>query len=137
MSRERHRGKKLQLNNVMRNILLEQMDVAEVYSQLRVAEMAKSMGLRVGWSLDLTTCDEKGRPWDVNDVNMRNVAVRKVLQDKPRLLIGSPMCGPFSAMNNLSYIKMTPEEKEHKLAYGRKHLEFCVTLYEIQWKEGR
>ena len=68
---------------------------------------------------------------------MRNNAVRLLLEDKPRLLIGSPMCGPFSTMNQINYARMTKEEKQQKLEHGRKHFEFCMKLYEIQWREGR
>ena len=122
-------AKRDQLNSTMRRILLERMDVAEIYNRPRIAEMAHKMGLRAGWSLDLTTCDEHGRPYDFNCKHMRNAAVRKVLEDKPRLLIGSPMCGPFSAMNNINYARMIEEEKQERLAHGRKHLEFCINLY--------
>ena len=117
--------------------MFERMEVAEVYSPPRVAKMAKQMGLRAGWRLHLTTCDENGRPWDFNDKAVGNAAVRELLNDKPRLLIGSPMCGPFSAMNNINYAKMTDAEKEQRIAYGRKHMELCMRLYEIQWHEGR
>ena len=93
--------------------------------------------MRAGWSLDLITCDERGRPWNFNSKSMRNAAKRKLIEDKPLLLIGSPMCGPFSVMNSINYSKMTTEEKEQKINYGRKHLEFCMQLYEIQWRDGR
>ena len=129
--------KEVGLNQMMRKIMFEQMEVAEVYSPPRVTKMARRMGLRAGWSLDLTTCDENGRPWDFNDKSMRNAAVRKLLKDRPRLLMGSPMCGPFSSMNNINYSRMSTAEKEQRLAYGRKHLEFCMQLYELQWREGR
>ena len=93
--RQTQRGAKgSQLNNMMRKIMFEQMEVVEVYSPLRIVELVRRMGLRAGWSLHLTTDDDYGRPWDFNCKQMRNVAVRKVLQDKPILLIGSPMCAP-------------------------------------------
>ena len=122
---------------MMRTIMFEKMDVAEVYSRSRVAAMAHRMGLRAGWSLDLATCDEMGRPWDFNQQQMRNAAIRKLLQDRPRLLIGSPMCGPYSTMTNINYSKMTEEEKQVKIAYGSRHLEFCMKLYEVKRREGR
>ena len=100
-----------QLNITMARMLRHQMEVAEVYSPPRIIKMAQEIGLRAGWSLDLTTYDEYGRQWDFNNAQMRNAAVRKVLTDKPILLIGSPMCGPFSAMNNINYSRMTYEEK--------------------------
>ena len=116
MVREQWKCKQNQLNQMMRTILFEQMDVAEAYSRPRIAAMAEKMGLRAGWSLDLTTCDEEGRPWDFNNSQMRNAAIRKLLQHQPRLLIGSPMCGPFGTMNNMNYSKMSAEEKQMKIA---------------------
>ena len=32
---------------------------------------------------------------------------------------------------------MSPTEVQQRLAYGRRHLEFCMKLYELQWREGR
>ena len=102
-----------------------------------IPKMARTMGLRAGWSLDLTACDETGRPWDFNGKGMRNAAIRKLLKDRPRLFIGSPMCGPSSSMNNINYSRMLDAEKEQRIAYGKKHWEFCMTLYELQWRGGR
>ena len=44
--------------------LIAEMDVAEFYSPPRIASMASKMGLGAGWSLDITTNDSDGRPWD-------------------------------------------------------------------------
>ena len=121
----------------MLNMLISHIQVAEVYSPPRVVEAAKAMGLRGGWSLDLTTQDVDGSAWDFNKLHMRNRAVHKVLTDKPLVLIGNPMCTAFSAMNHINYAKMSPEEVERRLAYARKHLDFCIKLYEMQWKAGR
>ena len=135
--RQRQRGSKEgHLNQTMRDLMCEQMEVVEVYSPPRIVEMVWKMGLRVGWGLDLITYDEEGRPWDFNNKHMRNAAIRKVIQDKPVLLIGGPMCAPFSAMININYSKMT-EEKNNQMEYGRRRLEFCMRLYELQWREER
>ena len=83
--RERDSAKTNEFNNAMMKIMFEIMDVVEVYSQPRVAEMASRMGVRVGWSLDLTTHGEHGRPWNFNHLSMRNAAIRKLLHDKPLL----------------------------------------------------
>ena len=136
-AQKEYRVRSEQLSRTMRILLFEQMDVAEVYSRPRIAKMAHQMGLRAGWGLDITTCNEAGKPWDFNCPKMRNEAIRKLLIDKPRLLIGSQMCGSFSVMNHINYARMTEEEKQQRMAYGRKHLEFCCKLYEIQWREGR
>ena len=125
------------LNNVMMGMLKQEMDVAEAYSPPRVAAMAQKMGLRASWSLDLTTFDERGIAWDFNKLEMRNKAARQLIQDNPRLLIGRPSCTPFSQMNNLNYVRKSAEEVKQRMDYGRRHLEFCARLCEIQWREGR
>ena len=94
MKQQNNNSKGVQLNNLMKKIFFKQMDRAEMCNQLRVAQMAKKIGLRAGWNLHLTTCDDRGQSLDSNNINMRNVAVRHVIQDEPRLFIGSPMCGP-------------------------------------------
>ena len=54
------------------------------------------MGMTLGFALDLTTNDENGQPWDFDDSRQRNRGTRKVLVEKPDLLVGSPMCVEFS-----------------------------------------
>ena len=71
------------LNSVMMKMLGKEMDVAEVYSPPRVTAMAQKMGLRAGWSSDLTICDEIGQPGGFNKVNMRNKAIRQFIRDRP------------------------------------------------------
>ena len=126
-----------QLNGAMLGMLINNMQVAEVYSPPMVVEMANKMGLRGGWGLDLTTTDDDELPWDFNSLKMRNRAVRKLTRDKPLVIIGSPMCTAYGVMNRINYCKMPEEDVAAKLAYARRHLEFCATLYEIQWPNGR
>ena len=125
------------LDKAMMELLIANIEVAEVYSPPRVVTMAKTMGLKAGWSLDLTTKEVDGRQWNFNEVEMRNRAIRKVLEDQPMFLIGSPMCTAFSVMNRINYAKMAPEEVKARVEYGRTHLEFCAKLYALQWKAGR
>ena len=126
-----------QLTSTMIKNLLAKIDVAEVHSPPRATTMAERMGLRAGWALDFTTCDEDGRPWNFDQLEMRNRAVHKLLKDEPTLLIGSPMCTAFSQINQINHPKMDPWEVERRMSHGRKHLEFCTKLYELQWKVGR
>eukprot|EP00973_Karenia_brevis_P026496 3656165-Karenia_brevis.AAC.1 len=64
-----------QIETSMQEVLA--MDVAEIYSPPRVVDCAKEFNLEGGWSLDLTTCDTDGEPWDFNKVEMRSRAIRK------------------------------------------------------------
>ena len=116
-------GLDAQLNAIMTKMLRSRMDVAEVYSPPRVAAMAARMGLRQGWSFNLT--------------ETRNRAVRRVLTDRPLVLVGSPMCWPFSAMNSINYSRMDPTEVAQRIEHGRKHFQFCAKLYRMQVEGGR
>ena len=80
MKQENHIGVGAQLDQTMLQMIIAGMDVAEVYSPPRVTTMAREMGLKAGWSLDLTTNDTDGRAWDFNDPEMRNRAARKLEQ---------------------------------------------------------
>ena len=125
------------IDKAMMEQLITNMHVAEIYNPPRVTAMARSMGMRAGWSLDLTTQDSDGRRWDFNELEMRNRAIRKIAKDQPLFLIGSPMCTAFSCMNRISYVKMPKEEVEARMAHGRRHLEVCAKLYATQWRSGR
>ena len=112
-------------------------DISEVYSPPRIAEVGEEQGLKAGSSMDITTKDEFGRPWDFTDVTMRNHAYRRVAMEKPYLLIGSPMCAHWSSIMNLNYAKMSKEKKEELLEKARVHLRFVCQLYKLQHREGR
>jgi hypothetical protein len=71
--------------------LITSMDVAEINSPPRVAAEACKLGLRGGFSLDLTT------GWDFAKLEVGNKATRLLLAEKPKFLVGSPMCTPFIA----------------------------------------
>ena len=64
----------------------------------------------------------------------REAAIEYVRRAKPKLLIGSPMCSMFSALQNLSEL---PKEKEETWGEAREHIKFVVQLYRMQLKEGR
>ena len=75
-------------------------DVAEVYSPPRIVPVARRQGKNGGWSLDLTTSDSDGRPWDFDDEATRKRAERLIDNTQPKLLILSPMCTYLSSMMN-------------------------------------
>ena len=45
--------------------------ISEVYSPPRVEPYGRKAGFPGGFSLDLTTCDDQGRPWDFNREDCR------------------------------------------------------------------
>ena len=111
--------------------------VSEMYSPPRVTSMASKMGLIPGMALDLTTVDEDdGKPWDFNDEKKRRKAMKLVRKRKSLLLIVSPMCAAFSQLQSLNFSRMTSEDVEKVKSYGRKHLEFCMKLCQIQVEQG-
>ena len=77
--------------------------VSEAYSLPRIAETAVKMGLTAGLSLDLTTCDEHGVPWDFSKKERQDEAKRRLADQEPALLIACPMCGPFSSWIGVNY----------------------------------
>ena len=82
----------------------EQACVAEVYSPPRVAIEAEKFGLQPGWSMDLTN------GWDFRQKEDRERAKKYVEEEKPLLLIGSPMCTYFSNMVHLFGPGMDPKK---------------------------
>ena len=137
VKQEGRAGLGVQLDQTTFQMLIASMDVAEVYSPPRVKQLAREMGLRAGWSLELTTQDTDGRAWDFNEVEMKNKAQRRVLIDKPLLLIGSPTCTMYSSMNYINNSRMSKEEVDARFRYAKKHLEFSAKLYQMQIDAGR
>ena len=111
--------------------------VAELYSRPRITDYGKRKGILSGIAFDLTINDEDGNPWDFRLKGQRDRAARAIDELCPELLVGSPMCGPFSNLQNLNVkteeAKQSLEEKERE---GTMHLEFCVEQYEAQMRRG-
>ena len=115
------------------------MDVAEVYSPPRMARMAAAMKMKAGWSLDLTTVDpDDGQPWDFSIPEKRAKVRAMISKDGPVLLVVCPMCGAFSALQQLfNYKRMGEEAVKQKLSDGLDHLRFAVELCIQQYNAGR
>ena len=90
-----------------------------------------------GWSLDLTVKDENGQPYDFSKHECREKARRLIRKTKPLLLVGSPMCTWFSALQNLN--KTHTNKEDWKKAYNNAvdHIKFVFELYDTQVKNGR
>ena len=101
-------------------------------------EHAASHGMKLGWSLDLTTMDPfDGKPRDFRAAAKRRRAEELLRATRPWLLTGGPPCTDCSIIQNLNWGKMTPEERERRKVEAKLHVDFCAQLYRIQHEEGR
>ena len=113
-------------------------DVTEIYSPPRITAMAKKMGLKDGWALDLTETDEDdNQPWDFSIPSKRKKAKDKVKADKPLVLVLCPMCGPFSTVQEFNYQSLGEEKVTTKLGKALEHVKFCLELCMEQHAAGR
>ena len=81
--------------------------IAEVYSPPRVTAAANRLpkyGMQPGLSLDITVNDETGLPYDFSIKAQRTKAEALIAEQQPMLLIGSPMCTAFSAIQAINNI---------------------------------
>ena len=101
--------------------------VSEIYSAPRVTDAARRharFGILPGIALDLTGTDEDdGLPWDFNDHRKREKAERLLDEQRPILLICSPMCTAFCNIQNLNRAKRDPAVVSRELAQARRHLQ--------------
>ena len=77
-------------------------DVGEVYSPPRVVTEAVAMGLRKGFSLDLTARRPGGGAWDFSQRSCQCGALALINEIRPFCVIGAPPGTPWSALHNLS-----------------------------------
>ena len=88
--------------------------VGELYSPPRMAVAAKKLGMSACWSLDLTVMDSDGSPWDFTVPEKKAKAKQLLKQDRPALLVVSPMCGPFSSWQEINFNHKSEKEIEDK-----------------------
>ena len=60
------------------------------------------MGLRKGFSLDLTAKRPSGGAWDFSQRPCQREALGLINETRPLFVIGSPPCTPWSTLPNLS-----------------------------------
>ena len=107
--------------------------MAEIYSPPRVTKAAAAfppLGMEAGAALDITTCDERGVPWDFTKKEMEEKAEKLLDETKPDLPVGSPMCTKFSSWRRISHRSAKdPFRFAKERAEAVKHLEFVCHLY--------
>ena len=107
------------LGNIQRNIRTEltyreRPDVSEVYSPPRITAEAAKMGMKPGFSLDLTVTRSDGEAWDFTRKRHRDEATRMVVESEPFGLIGTPACTIFSILQNGNRHRYSQREWKEK-----------------------
>ena len=111
-------------------------DVAEIYSQPRVAAeaTARQYGRRKivpGWSLDLTMVKPSdNEPWDLSKEKKKNQLFELIDVTAPHMLIGSPPCTAYSALQCLNGARRSAEVVQKELREAREHIRTCCKAYE-------
>ena len=110
--------------------------VSDMYSSPRVtAELKKSKKrfrhVLPGFAFDLTVSDPvDGQPWDFSKLAGQERARRIMREQRPYMLIGSPMCTYFSTRQYLNESKSSDTEALRKAKRGAiKHIEFMISMY--------
>ena len=68
---------------------------------------------------------------------MRDEAFRRGREEKPLLLVGSPMCTAFSTWQRINNLIRDPMVVKNEMRDALVHLRFCVDLYREQMRHGR
>ena len=115
--------------------------VSEVYLPPRVTAAAAKLLLELrsipGFAFDLTTAGVDGRLWDFDDKVMRERAIRKVKEERPQLLVGSPTCTACSTWQRINNGIRDPYIVVAERKRAVMHLECSIELYREQLRHGR
>ena len=113
--------------------------VAELYSPPRVtAELGRlpNMSLVGGPTFDLRR-DASGVAWDFRRADHRRRARQQIREEQPFIVIGSPPCTDFCAIQNLNRHRWSPAEVRRRHAEAMVLLGFAVEIYWLQLSAGR
>ena len=102
-------------------------DVSEIFSPGRFAEVASAFDLVPGTAFDLRT------GWDLATPAGRDECWRTLTSELPEVVVGSPVCSPFSVLQGLN----DPNKQKEALLIGIKHLKFCCAVYQWQLDRGK
>ena len=82
--------------------------------------------------------DEDGNPYDFLLARDRQRARRRLEEEQPFIVVGSPPCAPFSVLNQgLNKLKMQSPENRRKYAEGLVRLHFAIEVFRFQLRGGR
>ena len=93
-------------------------------------------GLAPGLALDLTTNDDRGIPWDFTKKSHRDRAEALLDEQRPIIIIGSPVCTAFSQWQFLNDPKRPADIVAEEKRVGKMHVDWCMKLYARQMSRG-
>ena len=111
--------------------------VADIYSPKRVTGWAKllpHMKIAPGFSLDLTTTNSKGQPWDFTNAERRREARELVETQAPMFIIGSPM---HQVLHLAKYQQSAKDIKPSSKGNGRSQAALGIRMRTIQDTAGQ
>ena len=81
--------------------------MSETHNQRLEDKVAGDGYLGFDESMDITAVNEQGVQWDFTNVEMGYQAFRKIVAEKPFLLIGVHPCANWRPKSNASWSRMT------------------------------
>ena len=100
---------------------------SETHNQRLGDKVAGDGYLGLDESMDITTMNEQGVQWDVTNVEIRNQAFRKIVAEKPFLLMGAHPCANRRSKSNASWSRMTQREKRCRAAQSPRAHAVCLS----------
>ena len=116
--------------------------VSEIYSPPRVTQLlheTRHKHLMPGFAFDITMVDPvDGQPWDFALEHKRRRARAMIREQRPYVLIGSPMCTQFCTWQKLNEAKSSDKAAVRRAREAAiVHMNFVAELYEEQVQGGR
>ena len=107
--------------------------ICELFSPARVTAKAGEFGIKITTpaSFDIS------EGWNFFDVDDRVKFWQVLKEQQPDVVIMSPVCKAFSALMNLNWDNMTPEEAEKTQSEGLQMFQFCMSVAEYQISVGK
>ena len=115
----------------LEKLMKERVSVSEVYSPPRICRTAEQNGLKPGSSFDIL------EGWDLRDPNQARAMWHTLQQEEPELVVVSPPCVAFSAMQNINFPKMSLKKVMVIVAEGLHHMRVAMKVACWQWRRGK
>ncbi len=106
--------------------LISMFTVMEIFSRRRVSHEAEVLGVGSGIAFDIEAEQEGEIKVDLTKKADQDRTLRKIKQLSPSLVVVSPPCTMYSAMQNINKNRMDTEICEQKMREAHKMLEFGV-----------